>query len=109
MESSLDSGMGSVLMASWGRRKTTGVAGREGMAETAEVEDIFVKSRGYVVEVKGGESSQVTRPALKNTFFALVFFGLRLRLNSAISSLVFKFFSGSHELSLVGYPFHLTR
>ena len=109
MESSLYSGMGSVLIANWGRQRTTGVAGREEVAETVEVEDILVKSRGCVVEMRGDESSRVTHPALMNTFFALVFFGLRLRLNSAISSLALKFFSGSQELSLVGYPFHLTR
>ena len=36
--------------------KTTGVAGQEGAAETAEVEDILVKSRGCVVEMRGDES-----------------------------------------------------
>ena len=66
------------------------------------MEDILVKSRGCVVEMRGDELKQVTRPALMNTFFALVFFGLKLCLNSAISSSMFKFFSGSLELSLVG-------
>ena len=56
MESSLYSGIGSVLIANWGRRKTTGVAGREGVAEIAEVEDILVKSRGCVVEMRGDGS-----------------------------------------------------
>ena len=96
-------------MANWGRWNTTGVVGREGVAEMAEVEDICVESKGLVADVRGDESERVTCPALINTFFALVFFGLKLCLNSAISSLVFKFFSGSQELSLVGYPFHLTR
>ena len=72
------------------------------MAETAEVEDIFVKSRECVVEMRGDELAWVTHPALINTFFTLVFFGLKLLLNSAISLSAFKFFSGSHELSLVG-------
>ena len=86
-----------------------GVVGREGTAEIAEVEDIVFKSKGLVLETRGDESSGVVRVALKYVFLPLVFFSFELCLNSAISSFVLRFFSGSHELSLVGYPFHLTR
>ena len=55
MESSLHSGMGWVLIANWGTRKTTEVVGREEVAEISEVEGILVKSRGCVVEVRGDE------------------------------------------------------
>ena len=109
MESSLYSGMGSVLMANWGTRDISGVTGWEEAAEVAGADNISFKSKGCVVETRGDESTRAVQVILKYTFLPLVFFGFELCLYSTISSLALRFFSGSHELSLVGYPFHLTR
>ena len=68
------------------------------------MEDIFVRSKGCVLEMRGDELLWAVRVILKCTFLPLVFFGFELCLNSAISSFALRFFSGSHELSLVGYP-----
>ena len=57
-------------------QNTTGVVGQDKVTEAAGAEDILVKGRGYVLEMRGDELIGVVQVILKYTFLPLVFFGL---------------------------------